>query len=123
MDEAARATLAAHTVGAAQRRLPAELRGPARGVRVHYESRPAPDVLAEGFPPDLLGLFTGTPHGADLREQNPAPPRILLYLGNLWDFCSGDRDAFAEEVRITYLHELGHYFGWNEEELAARGLD
>jgi predicted Zn-dependent protease with MMP-like domain len=26
-------------------------------------------------------------------------------------------------VRVTYLHELGHFLGWDEEDLAARGLD
>jgi len=26
-------------------------------------------------------------------------------------------------VRITYLHELGHYLGWDESDLEARGLD
>ena len=123
MDTAARATLAANTVGAAQRRLPADLRALARGVRVHYPATPAPDVLREGFPPDLLGLFTGTPHGAELAETNPTPPQILLYLDNLWDFAGGDPAAFAEEVRVTYLHELGHFLGWDEEDLAARGLD
>ncbi len=123
MDAAARATLAANTVGAAQRRLPADLRTLARGVRVHYPATPAPDVLREGFPPDLLGLFTGTPHGAELAETNPTPPQILLFLDNLWDFAGGDPAAFAEEVRVTYLHELGHFLGWDEEDLAARGLE
>ena len=32
-------------------------------------------------------------------------------------------EAFREETRLTYLHELGHYLGWGEDELAARGLD
>ncbi|MBM3865848.1 MAG: metallopeptidase family protein [Verrucomicrobia bacterium] len=123
MDATARTTLAAHTVGAAQRRLPADLRTLARGVQVHYPAAPAPDVLREGFPPDLLGLFTGTAHGAELAEANPTPPQILLYLDNLWDYAGGDPEAFAEEVRVTYLHELGHFLGWDEEDLAARGLD
>jgi predicted Zn-dependent protease with MMP-like domain len=26
-------------------------------------------------------------------------------------------------VRLTYLHELGHYFGWDEDQLTSRGLD
>jgi predicted Zn-dependent protease with MMP-like domain len=123
MDAVARATLAAHTVGSAQRRLPADLRALARGVQVHYPAAPGPDILREGFPPDLLGLFTGTSHGAELSEANPTPPQILLYLDNLWDYAGGDPETFAEEVRVTYLHELGHFLGWDEEDLAARGLD
>ncbi|HWA85293.1 MAG TPA: metallopeptidase family protein [Opitutus sp.] len=115
--------IAADVVGAAQRQLPPDLRPLARGVPVHYESVPSDDVLREGFEPDILGLFTGSAHGTELDQTNPAPPQILLYIGNLWDLAEGDLDIFREETRLTYLHELGHYFGWDEDDLAARGLD
>lgn len=115
--------LAATTVGAAQRQLPPEIRPLARGVPVHYEKKPAPDVLAEGFEPDILGLFTGSPHGEELATDHPAPAQILLYLESLWDFAEEDVEVFRAEVRLTYLHELGHYLGWDEDELTARGLD
>lgn len=115
--------LAAAAVGAAQRQLPPEIRPLARGVPVHYEQKPAPDVLAEGFPDDILGLFTGSAHGLELAADNPAPAQILLYLENLWDYAEGDVNIFRDEVRLTYLHELGHYLGWDEDELTARGLD
>lgn len=121
LDELTR--LAADTVGATQRKLPPEIRPLARAVPVHYEALPAADVLAEGFPPDILGLFTGSAHGRELEHLNPAPAQILLYLENLWDFAEQDREAFREEIRLTYLHELGHYLGWDEDELTARGLD
>lgn len=115
--------LAADAVGAAQRRLPPPLRALARGVAVHYERLPATDVIAEGFPPDILGFFTGAAHGTELGGDHPCPPQILLYLGNLWDFAGGDESVFREEAERTYLHELGHYLGWDEDEVAARGLD
>ncbi len=115
--------IAADTVGAAQRQLPPEIRPLARGVAVHYERLPAADVLADGFPDDILGLFTGSAHGMELAHDNPAPPQILLYLENLWDFAEDDLEVYRDEVRVTYLHELGHYLGWDEDELAARGLD
>lgn len=115
--------IAADTVGAAQRQLPPEIRPLARGVAVHYERLPAADVIADGFPDDILGLFTGSAHGQELAHDNPAPPQILLYLENLWDFAEGDAELFRDEVRTTYLHELGHYLGWDEDELTARGLD
>ena len=114
---------AANIVGATQRRLPPELRAIARDVPVHYEKLPTADLIAEGFEPDILGLFTGNAHGEELSHDNPAPPQILLYLENLWDFSEDDLEVFREEVRLTYLHELGHYLGWDEDEVAARGLD
>ena len=115
--------LAEKTVAHTQRRLPDEIRPLALAVPVHFEAGPDESVLAEGFEPDILGLFTGNAHGTELSHSNPAPPQILLYLDNLWDFAEGDPAAFREEVRLTYLHELGHYLGWDEDELAARGLD
>jgi predicted Zn-dependent protease with MMP-like domain len=123
MDLAQRTQVAADTVGAAQRQLPADIRALARGVAVHYEQTPGEDVIAEGFEPDILGLFTGSPHGTEFSSETPAPPQILLYIDSLWDFAEGDVDVFREEVRVTYLHELGHYLGWDEDQLAARGLD
>jgi predicted Zn-dependent protease with MMP-like domain len=115
--------LAAATVAATQRKLPADIRPLARAVPVHYQAGPDASVLAEGFEPDLLGLFTGNPHGTEYSHDQPAPPQILLYLDNLWDLAEGDAGVFREEVRLTYLHELGHYLGWDEDDLAARGLD
>lgn len=115
--------LAAGTVAATQRKLPPEIRPLARAVPVHFETGPDASVLAEGFEPDILGLFTGNPHGTELAHDQPDPPQILLYLENLWDLAEGDVAAFRAETRLTYLHELGHYLGWDEDELAARGLD
>jgi predicted Zn-dependent protease with MMP-like domain len=115
--------IAAAAVGAAQRRLPPEIRPLARAVPVHYERAPAPDLIAEGFEPDILGLFTGNPHGTEISHDDPAPPQILLYLESLWDYTEEDVEAFRDEVRLTYLHELGHYLGWDEDDLTARGLD
>ena len=110
-------------VAATQRRLPPEVRTPARDVPVHYEKLPAADLLEEGFESDILGLFTGSAHGEELDHDSPAPPQIILYLENLWDFAGEDLEIFRDEVRLTYLHELGHYLGWDEDEVAARGLD
>jgi len=115
--------IAADVVAATQRKLPPEIRTLARNVPVHYQAVPDADVLADGFPDDILGLFTGSPHGSELESANPELPQIVLYLDNLWDYTDADVPNFRAEVRLTYLHELGHYFGWDEDELTARGLD
>ncbi len=115
--------IAAETVAASQRKLPAPIRPLARAVPVHYETVPDTAMLAEGFEPDILGLFTGDPHGTSMERNNPSPPQILLYLENLWDFTEESVEVFREEVRLTYLHELGHYLGWDENQLTERGLD
>ncbi len=115
--------LSSTVVEKTQRKLPPELRPHAAAIPVHYEALPGQDLLDEGFEDDILGLFTGSAHGMELREEQPMPPQIILFLENLWDFAEGDEAIFRDEVRITYLHELGHYFGWDEDDLAARELD
>ncbi len=113
--------LAVEEITATQNGLPPQLAPLAASIAVHYEPSPADDVLAEGFEPDILGLFSGSPHGGF--EDQPMPPQITLYLDNLWDCADEDESAFREEVRITYLHELGHYLGWDEDDVAQRGLE
>ena len=115
--------IAADVVAATQRKLPPELAAIARRVPVHYAATPDEDVLTEGFEDDILGLFTGPPHGVEPDPAQPLLPQILLYLENLWDFAEEDVPAFRYETKLTYLHELGHYFGWDEDELTARGLE
>jgi predicted Zn-dependent protease with MMP-like domain len=115
-------TVAARMVTDCQRRLPVDLRSPAEAVPVCYESVPNEAVVEEGFEPDILGLFVGHPHLGDLDEAAPLPPQILLFVENIWDYAEGDENTFRDEIRLTYLHELGHYFGWDEDEVARRGL-
>ncbi len=98
--------------------LPAPLAGPAKTVPVIFEALPDPD---DGQEEDLLGLFIG-PELAHEGDE-PMPPQIILFLENLWDEAEGNESAFRNEVRITYLHELGHYLGLDEEDLFKRGLE
>ena len=101
--------------------LPKPLRERADKLPVTFERRPNADLQADGIEPDTLGLFTGAEF---VDEGNiPLPPQIILFLENLWDFVEGDEVIFREEVRTTFLHELGHYLGLDEDEIAGRGLE
>jgi predicted Zn-dependent protease with MMP-like domain len=115
--------IAQQVVTAAQRRLPATVRLAAESVPVCYEPHPNEAIVAEGYEPDILGMFIGHSHHGELLDSQPLPPQILLFLENLWDLAEGDESAYRDEVRLTYLHELGHYLGWDEEEVARRGLE
>ena len=101
--------------------LPRPLRERAEKLPVTFERQPNAGLQADGIEPDTLGLFTG-PEFAD--EGNvPLPPQIILFLENLWDFAEEDEAVFRAEVRTTFLHELGHYLGLGEDEIAGRGLE
>ena len=113
--------LAAVEVEATLAALPAPLREQARKLPILFELQPTRALQSEGIEPDTLGLFTG-PEFAD-EEHVTLPPQIILFLENIWDDAEGDDAFFREEVRTTFLHELGHYLGLDEDELAERGLE
>ena len=109
-------------VSVAQGDLPAALQSSARTVPVTYERQPNAGFVADGIAPDTLGLFLGESL-ADGPSSHPQPTQIILFLQNLWEFAGTDEAAYREEIRITYLHELGHYFGMAEDDLEERGLN
>lgn len=122
MDFGRLSVIAENVVRRTRDKLPSDLRGLAEAVPVLLQRLPSRAFLDEGFEDDILGLFSGSAHGEELQEAQPMPPQIFLYLDNIWDMAEGDAEVFKDEVRLTYLHELGHYLGWDEEEVEARGL-
>ncbi len=100
--------------------LPDDLRSRAAALPVSYEPVPNGAIVADGIESDTLGLFVGGDfaHEADV----PVPAQIILFLENIWAMVEGDEEEFRDEVRITLIHELGHYLGLDEEELDERGL-
>ena len=101
--------------------LPKPLRERVEKLPVTFERQPNVDLQADGIEADTLGLFTG-PEFAD-EENVPMPPQIILFLENIWDVAETDEKLFRDEVRTTFLHELGHYLGLDEDDLTERGLE
>jgi predicted Zn-dependent protease with MMP-like domain len=99
--------------------LPPSLQEVLQRVVVLLQDFPTRAQVLEGVEQDQLGLFEGI--GVE-DPDSPQLPRITLWLGNLWELCRGDREAYLEEVRVTFLHELGHYLGLDEEDLIERDL-
>lgn len=116
--------MAQETVDATRGRLPDEIRAVAQELPVTLLPFPEGAMLEdENVEPDILGLFVGGDLEQDAGATPMLPAQILLFLENLWDHAEGDPAVFREEVRITYLHELGHYLGWDEDDIARRGLE
>lgn len=101
--------------------LPKALREEAQKLPVTFEPKPNAGLQADGVEADTLGLFTGAEF-ADAGGE-VLPPQIILFLENLWDFAEGDQDVFCEEVHTTFMHELGHFLGLDEDDLTQRGLE
>ena len=102
-------------VRAALDELPPSIAAGLRNVAVVVEEENPDD-------PDLYGLFEGVP----LTEGGPGagdlPCRIAVYRRPLVEDFP-DEDDLREEIRITVLHELGHYFGLDEDRLAELGYE
>jgi len=113
--------LAAREIETTLDELPKPLCEQARKLPVTFERVPNSGLQADGIEMDTLGLFTGSEFADEGASVLPA--QIILFLENIWDFAEDDEEIFCEEVRTTFLHELGHFFGLDENDLTARGLD
>jgi len=99
------------------------LRDRAQALPVTFERQPNAAHRRDGIEPDTLGLFVGPEFADEEITSMPLPPQIILFLENLWNLAEADEEFFREEVHTTYLHELGHYLGLDEDDLFERGLE
>jgi predicted Zn-dependent protease with MMP-like domain len=108
--------LAQQQVAEIQRALPESIKVRAGEVPVFFS--PARDRKG-GV---CLGLFEGYSLLHGLPTQPDEMPRITLFFDTLARAANYRKSVFLHEVRITYLHELGHYLGWDEGQIANVGL-
>lgn len=88
-------------------------------VPVVLEPRPSVALVRDGFDPRAFGLFEGA---SQLDAEIEAPTRIVLYTANLMAEFT-DASELEEQVEITILHEVGHFFGLEEEDMERLGLE
>jgi predicted Zn-dependent protease with MMP-like domain len=110
-------SLAEEHLAEIQRLLPEPIRARAAEVPV-FLSRETDEETS-----DCLGIFEGYSLMEGPPGQPDEMPRITLFIDSLAEAANHRRKAFLREVRMTYLHELGHYFGWDEEQIANAGLE
>ena len=72
--------------------------------------------------PDLFGLYHGVPLPERGEMSGVLPDKISIYRVPLHESFS-DADELREEIRITVLHELAHYFGLDEDRIAELGYE
>jgi len=92
-------------------------------VTILVEPRPSRPLVENGVDARILGFF----EGATLEElSGPDAPlatsRILIFSHNLAAAFESEAEL-RDEVRITVLHEVGHFFGLEEEDMKRLGLD
>jgi predicted Zn-dependent protease with MMP-like domain len=83
-------------------------------------------VLVEDDPPDdepdLLGLYEGTPptERGEWWAAGSLPDRITIFRNPTLLICD-DAAEVVEEVAVTVVHEIAHYFGIDDDRLHALG--
>ncbi|HEX9191590.1 MAG TPA: metallopeptidase family protein [Candidatus Deferrimicrobiaceae bacterium] len=106
--------------------LPAVFREALDNVAVVVEEWPPDWLLDElGIPPEdtLYGFYHGVPlPERSIQDSGNLPDKISIYRGPLEEDFP-DREELSREIRVTLLHEIGHYFGMDEEDLARLGYE
>ncbi len=90
--------------------LPEEFRRRLENVAVVIEDEP-PECM-----PDTMGLYEGVPLIERSLEDVTLPDVITIFKGPIERVCYTEEDIEAE-VRLTVLHEVGHFFGLEEAQL------
>ena len=104
--------------------LPEMFRRHVRDVVIAVEDFPD-DVTLRGLdlesPFDLLGLYHGVPvgHGSSLALPREDVDKIYLYRRPLLDYWCETGEPLAEIVRNTLIHEIGHHFGFSDDDMEA----
>jgi predicted Zn-dependent protease with MMP-like domain len=70
--------------------------------------------------PDLFGWYDGLGPGLD--HAGSLPDRIVIYRRPL-ERAFPDSDELEQEIRITVLHEVGHFFGLDEDRIEELGYE
>jgi predicted Zn-dependent protease with MMP-like domain len=112
-------------VGRVIDRLPRSFRERLLNVEFVVEERPSIELLrAEGLDPrhdSLYGIYQGIPL-PDRSSLDPPllPDKITIFAEPLLEDFP-DPEELREEIRLTVLHEIAHYFGMDEEEIEDLG--
>ena len=103
--------------------LPRSVRETMENVPLLVEDFPSVELVnEEDVSPQILGIFIGVPRTeAVSSSQMPDLDRIILFKKNLEKVCQ-DREDLIDQIQITVRHEVGHYLGLDEGDLARLGL-
>ncbi len=100
--------------------LPREFRRRMENVIVEVRDRPTQKQLKHAEIPAgdlLLGLYEGVPLTDRPEGIEPTfPDRVFLFQDCLEEVCE-TRAELIEEIRETVIHEIGHYFGLDHDDM------
>lgn len=93
-------------------------------VTIEVRDRPTRKQLKSvGLSEDqlLLGLYHGRPRDERSVFDSAVMPDVIYIFQEDVEDVSNDEEDLVEQVRITVLHEIGHHFGMDEDDLDELG--
>jgi predicted Zn-dependent protease with MMP-like domain len=105
------------------RELPEEFRNRLENVAIIVEDYPSEELLERMDVPEdetLFGLYEGVPLTERGFEAPLHPDRILIFQGAIQDECDSPEEI-KEELKITLVHEIAHFFGIDDDYLEQIG--
>lgn len=97
--------------------LPTNFRDLLQNVVISVQDYASPELLEEMGEDELLGLYLGVPlTERHFNDSFLLPDQILLFQGALEDACQTEEEL-EDEIRVTLVHEVGHFFGLSEDEI------
>lgn len=107
-------------------RLPEQFHAHMENVSVIIAEAPGRELLVTlGMDPDdpedtLFGLYEGVPLIERAYDEVLLPDSITIFRRPLLEWAETEEEV-VDEVRITVLHEIGHFFGLDEDRLEELG--
>ena len=108
-------------------RIPAEFQAAMKNVAIVVKDRPGPEADDDEGEADseegLYGLYQGIPLPDRSADDSGIPPDVIFLYQKPLEEDFPDREDLVREIEITIVHEIAHYFGFDEETLERYGYD
>jgi predicted Zn-dependent protease with MMP-like domain len=112
-----------HLAEQAMASLPEKFRDAMENIVICIEEEPNAEMLAEmqaESPNSLLGLYQGWPlPERGISYAGHLPDTIHLYCKPIMNYCDETGEQPEHCIRHVLIHEIGHYFGFNDREMEA----
>ncbi|MCD6309633.1 MAG: metallopeptidase family protein [Candidatus Eremiobacteraeota bacterium] len=97
--------------------LPDEYKNLLDNIQIEVMDEPPSEIRRKlDYKGKLLGLYHGIPRIHRGVWYSSLPDKILLFRGAIQRICR-NRDEVVDQIKATLIHEIGHYFGLEEDEM------
>lgn len=105
--------------------IPEQFQAAMKNIAVVVRDRPGAEAadFLEDEEEALYGFYAGVPLPERTPDDSGALPDVIFLYQRPLEEDFPDREDLIEEIKITLIHEIAHYFGFDEEALEEHGYD